>query len=38
MFPIHSMSGRVMGFGGYPKPRQADGKYVNSPESEVYQK
>ena len=39
MFPIHSMSGRVMGFGGriLKQDKQAT-KYVNSPESEVYQK
>ena len=39
MFPIHSMSGRVMGFGGriLKQDKQA-AKYVNSPESEVYQK
>ena len=39
MFPIHSMSGRVMGFGGriLKQDKQA-AKYVNSTESEVYQK
>ena len=39
MFPIHSMSGRVIGFGGriLKQDKQA-AKYVNSPESEVYQK
>jgi DNA primase len=39
MFPIHSMSGRVMGFGGriLKQDKQA-AKYINSPESEVYQK
>ena len=39
MFPIHSMSGRVMGFGGriLKQDKQA-AKYVNSPESELYQK
>ena len=39
IFPIHSMSGRVMGFGGriLKQDRQA-AKYINSPESEVYQK
>jgi DNA primase len=39
IFPIHSMSGRVMGFGGriLKQDKQA-AKYVNSPESEVYQK
>jgi len=39
MFPIHSMSGRVLGFGG----RILDNakklaKYINSPENEVYHK
>ena len=39
MFPIHSMSGRVLGFGG----RILDGskkaaKYLNSPESYIYHK
>ena len=39
MFPIHSMSGRVMGFGGrILKQDKQSAKYVNSPESEVYQK
>ena len=39
MFPIHSMSGRVMGFGGrILKHDKQAAKYVNSPESEVYQK
>jgi DNA primase len=39
IFPIHSMSGRVMGFGGriLKQDKQA-AKYINSPESEVYQK
>ena len=39
MFPIHSMSGRVLGFGG--RILGADkklAKYVNSPESEIYHK
>ena len=39
IFPIHSMSGRVLGFGG--RILGADkkaAKYVNSPESEVYHK
>ncbi len=39
MFPIHSMSGRILGFGG--RILAADkkaAKYVNSPESEVYHK
>ena len=39
IFPIHSMSGRVMGFGGrILKQDKQSAKYVNSPESEVYQK
>jgi len=39
MFPIHSMSGRVLGFGGriLVSDKKA-AKYVNSPESEVYHK
>lgn len=39
LFPIHSMSGRVLGFGG--RILGADkkaAKYLNSPESEVYHK
>ena len=39
MFPIHSMSGRTLGFGG--RTVSADkktAKYVNSPESEIYHK
>ncbi|TVZ58788.1 DNA primase [Flavobacteriaceae bacterium MAR_2010_105] len=39
MFPIHSMSGRVLGFGGriLGNDKKA-AKYLNSPESEVYHK
>ena len=39
MFPIHSMSGRVLGFGGriLVSDKKA-AKYVNSPESEIYHK
>jgi len=39
MFPIHNFSGKVIGFGGRvlkKDPKAA--KYVNSPESEVYEK
>lgn len=42
IFPIHSVSGRVIGFGG--RTLKSDyktaniGKYVNSPQSEVYDK
>ncbi len=39
MFPIHSMSGRVLGFGGrILKVDKKAAKYLNSPESEVYHK
>lgn len=39
MFPIHSMSGRVLGFGGriLDNSKKA-AKYLNSPESEIYHK
>ncbi|UCD62086.1 MAG: DNA primase [Flavobacteriaceae bacterium] len=39
IFPIHSMSGRVLGFGGriLSKEKKA-AKYLNSPESEIYHK
>jgi len=39
MFPIHSMSGRVLGFGGriLSNDKKA-AKYVNSPESDIYHK
>ncbi len=39
MFPIYSISGRVMGFSGrvLSKEKQA-AKYVNSPDSEIYDK
>ena len=39
LFPIHSMSGRVLGFGG--RTLSADkkqAKYLNSPESDIYHK
>ena len=39
MFPIHSLSGQVLGFGGRilkSDPKAA--KYVNSPETEIYHK
>ena len=39
MFPIHSMSGRILGFGGrILKTAKKAAKYLNSPESEVYHK
>lgn len=39
MFPIHSMSGRVLGFGGriLTQDKKA-AKYMNSPESDIYNK
>ncbi|MEL4307969.1 DNA primase [Joostella sp. CR20] len=39
MFPIHSMSGRVLGFGGriLTSDKKA-AKYLNSPESDIYHK
>jgi DNA primase len=39
MFPIHSMSGRVLGFGGriLATDKKA-AKYLNSPESDIYHK
>ncbi len=39
MFPIHSMSGRTLGFGGriLNKDKKA-AKYLNSPESDIYHK
>lgn len=39
MFPIHSMSGRVLGFGGriLNQDKKA-AKYLNSPESDIYHK
>jgi len=39
MFPIHSLSGQVLGFGGrILKTDAKSAKYVNSPESEIYHK
>lgn len=39
MFPIHSMSGRVLGFGGRILGNDKKvAKYLNSPESEIYHK
>jgi DNA primase len=39
MFPIHNMSGRVVGFGGrYLVKKENSPKYINSPESEIYNK
>ena len=39
MFPIHSLSGQVLGFGGRILKTDAKAaKYLNSPESEIYHK
>jgi len=39
MFPIHNISGRVVGFGARTlKPNDKTAKYLNSPESEIYHK
>ena len=39
MFPIHSLSGQVLGFGGRILKKDAKAaKYLNSPESEIYHK
>src|SRR5450759_4948825 len=39
MFPIHSLSGQVLGFGGrILKADPKSAKYLNSPESEIYHK
>lgn len=39
MFPIHSLSGKVLGFGGRVlKKDEKTAKYLNSPESEIYHK
>jgi DNA primase len=39
IFPIHTLSGKVVGFGGrILKKVENTGKYINSPESEIYSK
>src|SRR5699024_8390210 len=39
MFPIHSMSGRILGFGGrILNHTKKAAKYLNSPESDIYHK
>ena len=38
MFPIHSFSGRILGFGGRALNKNAKAKYQNSPESLIYNK
>lgn len=38
MFPIHSISGKIVGFGGRILKIEKTAKYLNSPDSEVYSK
>jgi DNA primase len=39
IFPIHNLSGRVVGFGGrILKSEEKKAKYINSPESDIYNK
>ncbi len=38
MFPIMNLSGKVVGFGGRRLDEKEEPKYLNSPESEIYQK
>jgi DNA primase len=38
IFPIHAISGKVLGFGGRTLKEEQGPKYLNSPESPVYQK
>ena len=38
MFPLHSLSGRVLAFSGRALDKDNPAKYVNSPESEIYTK
>ncbi|MEM1134839.1 MAG: DNA primase [Bacteroidota bacterium] len=38
MFPIHNVTGRVIGFGARTLKKDDKPKYLNSPESEIYQK
>ncbi|MDL2223480.1 DNA primase, partial [Bacteroidales bacterium OttesenSCG-928-M11] len=38
MFPIYTLSGKVVGFGGRTLRKEDKAKYVNSPESEIYHK
>lgn len=39
IYPVHSLSGKVIAFGGRVlKQRENVGKYLNSPESEIYHK
>ncbi|MDR0769208.1 MAG: DNA primase [Dysgonamonadaceae bacterium] len=38
MFPVHTLSGKVVAFGGRILKNEKTAKYLNSPESEIYHK
>ena len=38
MFPVHTLSGKIVAFGGRILKNEKTAKYVNSPESEIYHK
>lgn len=38
IFPIHSLNGKIVGFGGRALSADEPAKYINSPETEVYHK
>lgn len=38
MFPVHTLSGKVVAFGGRTLKKEEKAKYVNSPESDIYHK
>ena len=38
MFPVHTLSGKVVAFGGRILKNEKTAKYINSPESEIYHK
>jgi DNA primase len=38
MFPVHTLSGKIVAFGGRILKNEKTAKYINSPESEVYRK
>lgn len=38
MFPIHSPSGKIVGFGGRSVDSQSKAKYINSPQSKIFNK
>jgi DNA primase len=38
MFPVHTLSGKVVAFGGRILKDEKTAKYINSPESEIYHK